>query len=95
METTTPESIRRALRLGKGYRIRYTVRSTGEVVLTRAESADAADPALGTLLGVLAQDIDARPECLQGVDALLLQRINELVAGIAVGLDEPLPADDG
>ena len=50
-QTTIPKSIRLTLRLGKGGRIRYTVRPTGEVVLTRAQSADAADPALGTLLG--------------------------------------------
>lgn len=93
-QTTIPKSIRLALRLGKGGRIRYTVRPTGEVVLTRAQSADAADPALGTLLGLLAQDIAMRPECLQGVDAGLVQRVNELVAGIAVDLDEPLSADD-
>lgn len=93
-QTTIPESIRRALRLGKGDRIRYTVRPTGEVVLTRTQSADAADPAHGTLLGLLTQDIAARPECLQGVDPSLVQRVNELVAGIAVNLDEPLSADD-
>ncbi|RJP70723.1 MAG: regulator [Comamonadaceae bacterium] len=93
-QTTIPESIRLALRLSKGDKIRYTVSPAGEVVLTRAGSAATEEPALGTLLGFLAQDVAARTECLQGVDASLVQCVNELVAGIAVNLDEPLSADD-
>ena len=35
-QTTVPETVRRALRLGKRDKIHYTIRSDGEVVLTRA-----------------------------------------------------------
>jgi antitoxin PrlF len=93
-QTTIAESIRLALRLSNGDTIRYTVSPSGEVVVTRVGSADTAEPALGTLLGFLAKDIVAPPECLQGVDASLVQRVEELVAGIEMNLDEPLSADD-
>jgi len=34
-QTTVPETVRRALRLGKRDKIHYTIRPSGEVVLTR------------------------------------------------------------
>ena len=39
-QTTVPETVRRALRLGKRDKIHYTIRSDGEVVLTRATAGD-------------------------------------------------------
>jgi bifunctional DNA-binding transcriptional regulator/antitoxin component of YhaV-PrlF toxin-antitoxin module len=41
-QTSVPETVRRALRLGKRDKIRYAIRPDGEVVITRAayESAD-------------------------------------------------------
>lgn len=93
-QTTVPETVRRALRLGKRDRIRYSIRPDGEVVLTRVESVDESDPALGAFLGLLAQDITRRPERLQAVDAGLVQRIQSLVGGLEVDLDAPLSADD-
>ena len=38
-QTTVPETVRRALRLGKRDKIHYTIRPDGEVVLTRATAA--------------------------------------------------------
>ena len=35
-QTTVPDAVRRALKLGKRDKIRYLVRSDGRVVLTRA-----------------------------------------------------------
>ena len=35
-QTTVPETVRRALRLGKRDKIHYTIRPDGEVVLSRA-----------------------------------------------------------
>lgn len=60
-QTTVPETVRRALRLKKRDKIRYTIRSSGEVVLTRAVDADADDPVLGQFLGFLAHDIAGIP----------------------------------
>lgn len=93
-QTTVPETVRRALRLGKRDKIHYTIRPDGEVVLTRAERDQQADPALGAFLGFLARDITEHPERLQAVDTGLVQRIQSLVGGVDVDLDAPLSADD-
>ena len=39
-QTTVPETVRRALRLGKRDKISYTIRPDGEVVLTRATAGE-------------------------------------------------------
>lgn len=93
-QTTVPETVRRALRLGKRDKIHYTIRPGGEVVLTRAEDPEEDDPVLGQFLGFLARDIASHPERLQAVDANLVQRIQSLVGGIEVDLDAALSADD-
>ena len=93
-QTTVPETVRRALRLGKRDKIHYTIRPNGEVVLTRAERDEEADPALGAFLGFLARDITEHPERLQAMDAGLMQRIQSRVGGVEVDLDAPLSADD-
>ena len=93
-QTTVPETIRRALRLGKRDKIHYSIRPSGEVVLTRAEASEGDDPVLGQFLGFLARDIASHPERLRAVDAGLVQRLQSLVGGIEVDLDAALTADD-
>jgi antitoxin PrlF len=93
-QTTVPETVRRALRLGKRDKIHYTIRPDGEVVLTRVAAGDSDDPALAPFLGFLARDIAEHPERLQAVDAGLAQRIQALVGGAEVDLDAPLAAED-
>jgi antitoxin PrlF len=93
-QTTVPETVRRALRLGKRDKIHYTIRPDGEVVLTRADQSEGPDPALGAFLGFLAQDITEHPERLRSVDSGLVQRIQSLVGGVEVDLDTALSADD-
>ena len=93
-QTTVPETVRRALRLGKRDKIHYTVHPTGEVVLTRADTSAADDPVLGRFLDFLAQDIANHPERLQVLDAGLLQRIQTLVGDVEIDLDAELSADD-
>ena len=93
-QTTVPETVRRALRLGKRDKIRYSIRPSGEVVLTRAEASEGDDPVLGQFLGFLARDIASHPERLRAVDAGLVQRLQSLVGGIEVDLDAALSADD-
>lgn len=93
-QTTVPETVRRALRLGKRDKIHYTIRPGGEVVLTRAETSEGDDPVLGQFLGFLARDIASHPERLQSVDAALVQRLQSLVGGVEVDLDAVLSADD-
>lgn len=93
-QTTVPEIVRRALKLGKRDRIQYTIRLSGEVVLRRVEAAEVDDPVLGEFLGFLARDLASHPERLQAVDAGLVQRLHSLVGGIEVDLDATLSADD-
>lgn len=93
-QTTVPETVRRALRLGKRDKIHYTIRPDGEVVLTRAAAGENNDPALAPFLGFLARDLAEHPERLQAVDAGLAQRVQALVAGVEVDLEAPLSADD-
>jgi len=93
-QTTVPETVRRALKLGKRDKIRYTIRSDGEVVLTRAAPAESDDPLIGQFLGFLARDIAEHPDRLQSVDAGLVQRIQSLGGGMEVDLDAPLSAHD-
>lgn len=92
-QTTVPETVRRTLKLEKRDKIHYTIRD-GEVVLTRAESIEGDDPVLGQFLGFLARDIASHPERLQAIDTGLVQRIQSLVGGVKVDLDEALSADD-
>ncbi|MCL2523906.1 MAG: type II toxin-antitoxin system PrlF family antitoxin [Betaproteobacteria bacterium] len=93
-QTTVPETVRRALRLGKRDKIHYCIRPGGEVVLTRAKPAEGDDPALGSFLDFLARDIASHPERLQAVDAGFVQRLQSLVGGVEADLDAALSADD-
>jgi len=93
-QTTVPESVRRVLKLGKRDKIHYSIRSDGEIVLTRASAVGDEDPVIGQFLGFLARDIAAHPERLQSVDADLAQRIQSLVGSVEVDLDVPLSAED-
>jgi antitoxin PrlF len=93
-QTTVPETVRRALKLGKRDKLHYTVRPSGEVILTRAEVPDGDDPVLGQFLSFLARDIANHPERLQAVDTGFVQRLQSLTDGIEVDLDTPLSEDD-
>jgi antitoxin PrlF len=93
-QTTVPETVRRALHLGKRDKIHYTIHPGGEVVLSRAEPSEGADPVLGQFIGFLARDIANHPERLQSIDAGFVQRLQSLTDGIEVDLDAALSVDD-
>ena len=93
-QTTVPETVRRALKLGKRDKIHYTIRQDGEVVLTRATASEVNDPVLGQFLNFLANDIARHPEHLKAVDASLVKRIQSVVGHAEIDLDAPLSADD-
>jgi antitoxin PrlF len=93
-QTTVPETVRRALRLGKRDKIHYTIRASGEVILSRADASAGDDPVLGQFLGFLAHDMANHPERLHALDAGLAQRLQSLVGGVEVDLDAALSADD-
>ncbi len=93
-QTTVPEPVRRALKLGKRDKIHYIIRSDGEVVLTRARVTEDEDPVIGAFLDFLARDMADHPQRLQAVDTELARRIQSLTADIDIDLDAPLSADD-
>ena len=93
-QTTVPEPVRRALKLSKRDRLHYTVLSTGEVVLARADAPEDDDPALMPFLELLAQDLAAHPERVQALDAAFVNRLKSLVADVDVDLDAPLPDEE-
>lgn len=93
-QTTVPETVRRALNLGKRDKIHYTIRPSGEVILTRADLSLEDDPVLERFLDFLAHDMANHPEQVQAVDSSLMHRIHTLAGGIDVDLDAPLSAED-
>lgn len=93
-QTTVPEVVRRALKLGKRDKIHYSVRPGGQVVLSRVSSAAEDDPVLGQFLAFLAHDLAEHPERIQALDAGLVRRLDALVGGIEIDLDAPLPDED-
>lgn len=93
-QTTVPETVRRALKLGKRDKIHYTIRPGGEVVLTRTASSDGDDPALARFLDFLARDMANHPERLRAMDSSLMQRLHSLVGEVEVDLDAPLPEEN-
>ncbi len=93
-QTTVPETVRRALKLGKRDKIHYTIRASGEVVLTRVETSGEEDPLIAQFLGFLASDLASNPARLQTLDATFVQRIRSLVSDVEIDLDAALSADD-
>lgn len=93
-QTTVPEGVRRALKLSKRDKIRYSIQPDGAVLLTRAPILEPDDPVLGEFLNFLARDLAANPRHVQGIDANLLARIQPLVQDLEIDLDAPLSADD-
>jgi len=93
-QTTVPETVRRALRLGKRDKIHYTILPEGGVMLTRAEVAEQSDPVLDSFLSFMASDIANHPQRVQMMDPRFVQRVQSLVKDVDVDLDQPLSADD-
>ncbi len=92
-QTTVPDAVRKALRLGKREKIRYTIQPDGNVLMSRADQ-DEADPVLGSFLSFLANDIQANPQRLKAATPELVSRIQNLVDGIEADLDAPLDHED-
>ena len=90
-QTTVPETVRRALKLGKRDKIHYLIQSDGRVLITRADANDEEDPVLGEFLGFLARDMVSHPGHVQALDADLMARVQSLTASVEVDLDASLP----
>ncbi len=92
-QTTVPDAVRKALHLSKREKIRYTIQPGGNVLLSRADQ-DEPDPALGSFLTFLANDIQGNPQRLKAATPELANRIQSLVGDIDVDLDAPLDDED-
>ena len=92
-QTTVPETIRRALKLGKRDKIHYRIKPSGEVTMTRA-AADEEDTAFGPFLAFLARDIERHPERLKSFAPEFVQSIQTLTKDVVFDLDAPLSPDD-
>lgn len=93
-QTTVPDPVRRALKLGKRDKIRYVVQPDGAVLMTRATPTAQDDPALGKFLDFLERDIGEHPERVRALGTKLAARVRSLVRDVHVDLDAPLPAED-
>jgi antitoxin PrlF len=93
-QTTVPDLVRRALKVGKRDKIRYVVQPDGAVLMTRPTPTEDDDPALGKLLDFLERDIGEHPERVRALGTKLAARVRSLVRGVHVDLDAPLPAED-
>jgi antitoxin PrlF len=93
-QTTVPETVRRALKLGKRDKIHYRVKSSGEVVMERAAPSDDEDPVFGPFLDFLAQDIEKQPATLHSFSPEFVKRVQALTKDVHIDLDAPLSPDD-
>jgi antitoxin PrlF len=93
-QTTVPEPVRRALRLSKQDKLHYSLRSNGDIVISRAAAQSESDPALESFLDFLAADIHKHPERLRALTKDTQRSISKLTKGVKFDLNAPLNADD-
>lgn len=94
-QTTVPETVRRALQLGKRDKIHYSIQADGQVLLTRSTNAEPnADPVLVQFLTFIEQDISRNPHHLQAINASLVERVHALVGSVEIDLDAALQSED-
>ncbi|HAE01102.1 MAG TPA: regulator [Rhodospirillaceae bacterium] len=92
-QTTVPSGVRKQLKLQKGDQIRYCTDPNGRVYIEPVREAGD-DPALGAFLDFLEADIHANPARLQAFSGRLYDRLNGLVGGVDVNIDDSLSPDD-
>jgi antitoxin PrlF len=92
-QTTVPDDVRKALRLNKRDKIRYTIQSNGQVIMSRADQPEN-DPVLGQFLSFLARDISRNPQHVQAISSNLINHVQSLVTDVEFDLDAPLSDED-
>ncbi len=93
-QTTIPAAIRHMLRLGKRGAVVFRGMPDGTVVITNRDVSDDGDPVLGQFLAFLARNIAERPQIVAAVNTDLVRRVEDLIGGIDVDLDQALPDDE-
>ena len=92
-QTTIPDTVRKALRLDKRDKIRYTIQSNGQVIISRVNQPED-DPVLGAFLDFLARDISENPQRVKAISSDLVDHVQSLVADVELDLDTPLSDED-
>ena len=92
-QTTVPEVVRKALKLGKRDKIRYSVSSSGSVILSRVGS-DSEDPVVVQFLTFLENDLTANPQKIAALSPELASRARELTRTVEIDLDAPLDDEE-
>lgn len=93
-QTTVPAAIRRLLGLGKSGQIVFRRLPDGTITVAKADPPVEEDPALSPFLSLIERDLKKRPGAIQPITRDLYRRAVDLVDGIAVDLDKPLPSDE-
>lgn len=92
-QTTVPEVVRKALKLGKRDKIRYSVSSSGSVILSRVGS-DSEDPVVVQFLTFLENDLTANPQKIAALSPEFASRARELTRTVEIDLDAPLDDEE-
>lgn len=92
-QTTIPETVRKALHLHKRDKLRYSIQSNGDVLISRAEMQES-DPILGEFLNLLTNDLSNNPNHLTVLGSNLASRVSDLVSGVEIDLDSTLSDED-
>ncbi len=92
-QTTIPNIVRKALGLEKHDKIRFTVQSDGNVLVSRANQMDE-DPVLERFLTFLTNDININPKNVKALDSDFYNRAQTLVSDVEIDINSPLSKED-
>jgi len=91
-QVTVPKPVREALGLGYGGRIAFYVDENSHVSIERDDD-DGADPVIDSFLAFLAKDLEKNPERISEFPSALRGRMESLVKGMNVNLDDPIDGE--
>jgi antitoxin PrlF len=86
--------VRNALGLSKKDKICYVIHQDGTVTIAKNNTGEEEDPVLAKFLDFIATDIQTSPQNIKAIDSNLKKRVNSLLAGVEVALDQPLNEED-
>jgi len=90
-QTTIPREVRSFLNLDKGAQIQYVIEPSGKVYLqTEQENELNEDPVLYSFLQFMEKDMRKNPKQIQPLSKEMMKKVQQLVEGIDVDLDQPL-----
>ncbi len=90
-QTTVPKAVRQVLGVKEGDEIAFRV--DGQRVTVVPVGATHEDPVVGKFLSFLAHDIEMHPEVLKPLSKDFATRMEALVKGAKVDLNEPIDGD--